>query len=1235
MDIKLPDIPKYPEALQQLSKLELVTLVLQQQALLEQLPNSLKIAKQLFHAGKFDDALKQFQLLYQTLIKLNPNFSWNYYYLGRLLAQEGRWFDAITNYRKAIELNPNAAHFYKGLAEAFIEQGKLDEAIHCSQKAICLQPYWDTYYQTLALAYETKSNFVSAFKTWQKILFLNPYHLKASQKISWLQTDVARDCVESGDKLNKEGAIGAAVAFYQQALVLNPQQPMSTYRNFGNNLITLDRLDEAETVFVKFIETYPELPDGYHGYARVAHSCANWELALQRWSDAIVKFPENIDFQVQKGNALINSSRFNEAESIFTQLKEKYPDQPQGYEGYARIIHHLGYSWELALKRWSEAIVRFPDHINFQVQKGNVLINLSRFDEAGTVFKHLKQKYPDQPQGYEGYARLVHYLADWKLALQLWSEAILRFPDYIDFQVQKGNVLLKLNRLHEARLLFQQLNLKQKQHHLNYQVKKGDFLIKSNRFDEAEAVFQDIIQKYPRHYHGYEGYGRVANTLLDWELALERWEDAIAKLPHYFDFYLQKGDALANLFRYEDAEAWWEKVIAKYPYRHEGLSKSATLARKLENREFAWQRFEEIIRKFPWYLPAYCEAAKELIAMGRFAEAEEKLQEALQRNPNHLTVLLQAGILASQQGNRELALERFERVIGFYHPQQAIDAYILAATELKYLGREHESEAKYEEILSFHRQCGLYSRPRRLRLGVSRLSFIHEVGLLLDRMVKKQPDSVEDVVYLSRLTDEVLMQDISANYPVSIDKDAISLLPKLKILKELFVQFLATQENCIDEALLVLKHFNMAIQLLEKESQRLNSSEWVSVKLVGTEIPLPLIDKLCFEGLSSSARYVMGTDERVPKSQVEATVKYLPELMDEEKKNFAASVRKLTSSLKLRSRQTVEIFKDFIFEPPFGISEEYILRGGYYHNGISQEFINELDHDKTGGSKKISYVALNATDSQIDPIKSLNFHDPRTNLEKITVSKKILDNYYQDDLVFGVPNVWGIWGAYQNYGHLLLDQIPSLILYQKLNLSCKIFVPHITDAHWEIFDALNIPKEKILVKQEQKFKYFMIGRYQYDAEMIRFYRNLRESIVAKRRDIPSEYRARYVYISRRYSGRRAMVNEVEVEELMVSLGFSIIYGERLSFEEKAMLMHHTSVVVGTIGAGMSIILMCHPNTTIVEFLSDFYIEDRFYYPVSVLGKCDFYPLYCNKTLDGLEMNIDKLKKVITTILEGG
>jgi superkiller protein 3 len=1025
---------------------------------------SLKTANQLLKAGKLNDARQE----YQRLIQQRPYFAWNYYYLGQLFVQEEKWSDAINQYRQGIRLNPSSANLHNSLAEALIKQGKLDEAINSSQKAISLQPHWTICHQTLALAYEAKSDLGQALTTWQKVLSLNPSHLRAAQKIFWLQTDVARDYVETGEKLNKEGKIKEAVESYQQALILNPQQPIPIYRTCGNNLITL--------------------------------------------------------------------GKFKEAENVFEQLKKVAPEVPDGYEGYARLTQSLG-DWKLALKQWEDAIVKFPEHLGFKVNKVNVLIKLSRFDEAEVVFQQLKEKYPSDPQDYESYAML-------------------------------------------------------------------------------------------------------ARNLRDWEFALECLEDAIAKFPNHFNFYLQKGDLLAHLYRYEEAEIWWEKVISQYPRRHEGLSQSAVLARRLGNREFTCQRFEQIIEKFPSYILAYFNAALELIAMGRFAEAEEKFREALQREPNNLTILLHGGIFASQQGNRELALERFEQAIKFYDPQKAVDAYILAAAELKYMGRQSEAIAKYEQILSFHQQRGLY--PKLKLLGTFLLVTIPELGLLLDRLVTKQLGSAEDVVALAQLIDKILFWP--KNYAAPVDKDAPSLLPKLKKLKKLFEQVITAQEDCLvedlDEYLLVLKYFNMAIQLLEKESQRLNSREWGRIKLIRTAIPLPLIDKLSFEKLeklSSSARYFIGTDEQMPKSQREATVKYLPGLMDQEKKYFAASLWKLGSRFRLRKRQSIEIFKDFICEPPFGFSGDYILPLVYYHNGISQEFIDELgrDHPDDYG-KNISYAELKKTNSKIDPLRNINFYDPRSFLEEIAVSQKALDSYYKDEVVFGIPNIWTTWGAYENYGHLLFDQIPSLILYQKLNLSCPIFVPHITDSHWEIFGHLNIPKEKILVKQEQKFKYFMIGRYQHDVGTIDFYQKLRESIVVKRGDIPSKYCARYVYISRKYAARRKMANEEEVEQLMASLGFSIVYGERLSFEEKAMLMHHTSVLVSPWGSGIQVCaIMCNPNTRIISiFPPNFNVMPNSYDCfIWVLGEHHAYNLLGEQAPDGWKMNINKLRKVITTILE--
>jgi capsular polysaccharide biosynthesis protein len=113
-----------------------------------------------------------------------------------------------------------------------------------------------------------------------------------------------------------------------------------------------------------------------------------------------------------------------------------------------------------------------------------------------------------------------------------------------------------------------------------------------------------------------------------------------------------------------------------------------------------------------------------------------------------------------------------------------------------------------------------------------------------------------------------------------------------------------------------------------------------------------------------------------------------------------------------------------------------------------------------------------------------------------------------------------------------------------------------------------------------------------------------------------------------------MANEVEVEELMASLGFSIVYAERLSFEEKAMLMDHAAVVVSPFGTGHLNCLMCHPGTTVVAITPPVGLICSYNFTMCCLGLYNLYLLLGDQIANGWETNIDKLKKVITAILEG-
>ena len=652
---------------------------------------SFKQAKILWRSGKLDDAFKK----YQQSIESNPNFAWSYYYLGEILAAQNKWEEAVIQYKEAVNINPHSATFCYSFAKTLIHQGQLDEAIKYLKIAVSLQNDVTIYQQTLAKVYEAKFDFVAAFKIWQEIIAINPNHLVAGKKIHYLQTDVARDFVENGNKLNKEGKIKEAVEYFQQALIINPQQEMAIYRTCGNNLITLSKFEEAEMVFQQLKEVYPELPEGYEDYARIANSLGNCKLALLRWENALEKFPEHIDFQVQKGNVLINLSRFDEAEAVFLELIEKYSYRPQGYDGYGRIANSLA-NWELALQRWENAVEKFPENIGFRVEKGNVLINLSRFDEAEAVFQRLKEKFPNQPQGYDGYGRIASSFVNWEFALERWENAVEKFPENIGFQVNKGNALINLSRFDKAEAVFQRLierfpnqphgyegyarvanslgncklallrwenALEKFPEHIDFQVQKGNLLINLSRFDEAETVFIELIEKYSYRPQGYDGYGRIANSLANWELALQRWENALKKFPENIGFRVEKGNVLINLSRFDEAETVFIELIEKYSYRPQGYDGYGRIANSFVNWELALERWENAINQLPHHLNFYVQKGNALINLFRYREAEIFFDQLISKYPHKHHGYDGLARVSMHAQKWELALTRWQTAI--------------------------------------------------------------------------------------------------------------------------------------------------------------------------------------------------------------------------------------------------------------------------------------------------------------------------------------------------------------------------------------------------------------------------------------------------------------------------------------------------------------------------------------------------------------------------------------------
>jgi tetratricopeptide (TPR) repeat protein len=90
--------------------------------------------------------------LYQeakALIGLNPNFALAHYNLGFALRNQGKWDEAIAEFRQAIALKPEFAMALDQLGWALRLQGKPGEALAACQKAVELEPREANYHNSL------------------------------------------------------------------------------------------------------------------------------------------------------------------------------------------------------------------------------------------------------------------------------------------------------------------------------------------------------------------------------------------------------------------------------------------------------------------------------------------------------------------------------------------------------------------------------------------------------------------------------------------------------------------------------------------------------------------------------------------------------------------------------------------------------------------------------------------------------------------------------------------------------------------------------------------------------------------------------------------------------------------------------------------------------------------------------------------------------------------------------
>ena len=147
-----------------------------------------------------------------------------------------------------------------------------------------------------------------------------------------------------------------------------------------------------------------------------------------------------------------------------------------------------------------------------------------------------------------------------------------------------------------------------------------------------------------------------------------------------------------------------------------------------------------------------------------------------------------------------------------------------------------------------------------------------------------------------------------------------------------------------------------------------------------------------------------------------------------------------------------------------------------------------------------------------------------------------------------------------------------------------------------------------------------IGKYQWvlTRNDFLYVRDLYTSIWAS----TQRQRGKYTYISRKNSIRRRILNEPEMLDDLITLGFDIIYIEELSFEQQIRLFRESEIITGPHGAAFSFAIFCEPATILYEIYPLFGMKGHF---VALAHDCSLRYMRC---LDIVSFNKDTEDMVV-------
>lgn len=269
-------------------------------------------------------------------------------------------------------------------------------------------------------------------------------------------------------------------------------------------------LKEAKALYMRALSYYQQ---------------GKFEDAIKNYKEAYKVDPNFIDALVGIGNAYIALKKYEQAESVFTQIIFKYPDDSRGYEGFGflygfckkdygkgkyyylkalekkkddpAIIFNLATLSEDYDKNFADSLYKIllsknPDHSGTIKKYTLFLIREKRYKDALNYAYKAESLFPEDVELKTRLVELFYNTKEYKKALENVDFVISKFPQTASLYIQRGDIYLAMGNYSKALSDYDNA-LKIEENNVLALLRKSELLIKIHRTSEGINVAQKAL----------------------------------------------------------------------------------------------------------------------------------------------------------------------------------------------------------------------------------------------------------------------------------------------------------------------------------------------------------------------------------------------------------------------------------------------------------------------------------------------------------------------------------------------------------------------------------------------------------------------------------------------------------------------------------------------------------------------------------------------------------------------